>query len=56
MSSVYGLVRGDEMEFSANITFICEYDGVYCYWLQFGDTGKMIQLRKEDVKDLEEDD
>jgi hypothetical protein len=42
---------GVELEIGANITFICEYDGVYTYWVQYGDTGKMVQLTEEDLKE-----
>lgn len=39
------------MEISANITFICKYDGIHVYWVQYGDGGRLVQLREEDLDD-----
>lgn len=39
------------MEISANIQFICEFEGLYTYWVKYGDSGKLVQIREEDLDD-----
>lgn len=39
------------MEIKTSIEYIGEYDGVYMYWVSWGDGGKLIQLTEDDLKD-----
>lgn len=42
------------MKISANIQFITEVDGIYMFWVQYGDTGRMVQLTEADLEDEDE--
>ncbi len=39
-----------ELKIKMDVQFICEVDGVYCFWLQVGKSKKMITLTEKDGK------
>jgi hypothetical protein len=40
------------VEINVHYEFIGEYDGIYMYWVTWGDgEGKMVQLTEEDLED-----
>lgn len=43
------------MEIKTNIQFIGEYEGVYLYWVSWDGGGRLIQLREEDVEEINDE-
>lgn len=39
------------MKIETDIQFICEIDGMHVFWVKFGDSGRMVTVRPEDLEE-----